>query len=99
MVGVLFWTLVIASAAIAAAVVIYALVIRRGRSLGTAGIVQRSRLTCPKCRQVFDYDWVPGTSVNTVRLATYRYMRCPLCHRWGFFDIYGTMIQRPPPAA
>lgn len=66
----------------------------RGRKLGTHGYVQRSHLRCPKCSREFDYDWVPGFSFSSVRLGKGRYMACPLCQQWSYFDIYDTMIAR-----
>ncbi len=98
MVGLVFWIGVGAAVLIVIAVVIWAILLQRGRSLGTPGAVQRSRLTCPKCGGTFDYDWVPGASLSSVRLGTGRYMACPLCRKWSYFDIYSTMVQRPAPA-
>lgn len=45
------------------------------------------RLRCPRCHGEFDYDLVPVMSVTAIRLGTSRYMRCPLCHRWGMFPL------------
>lgn len=75
----------------------FAYVYLRGRRLGTRGYVQRSHLTCPKCRREFDYDWVPGASFTSVRLVKGRYMACPLCHRWSYFDICAAMVARTLP--
>ena len=66
---------------------------------------QRSRwtrtLTCPHCHREFDYDWYPGASLSAVRLGDRRYLKCPLCGKWGTFDIYHTIVRRPgdPPAS
>jgi hypothetical protein len=85
-----------------AAVVIVALglyywwVYRRNRSLGTPGIVSRVRLTCPKCHQTFDFDFIPGASISALRLGTSRYMACPLCHRWSTFDMNSTRVPAGP---
>ena len=54
-----------------------------------------SRLTCPKCGQSFDYDWVPLASFSAVRLGTSRYLECPLCHKWSTFNIWDTRIVDP----
>jgi hypothetical protein len=75
-------------------VIWFSWVVRRGHAVGTKGLVQRSRLTCPKCSQPFNYDWVPGVSLRAVRLGKGRYMTCPLCHQWSYFDIYDTMVAR-----
>lgn len=77
-------------------VVYAASVLRRGRRLGTRGLMQRSRLRCPHCGREFDYDWVPGVAFTAVRLGKYRYMACPLCHRWATFNIYDAMVPRAP---
>lgn len=75
-------------------VLFYFLVANRNRRFGTHGLVQRSRLTCPKCNGTFDYEWVPGAALTAVRLGKSRYMGCPLCHKWSMFDIYDSS---PPP--
>lgn len=49
----------------------------------------RARLQCSHCHQRFHYEYVPGGSFTAVRLAGRRYMRCPLCHRFGLFDLHG----------
>ena len=54
-----------------------------------------SRLTCPKCGQSFDYDWVPLASFSAVRLGTSRYLECPLCHKWSTFNIWDTRVVNP----
>ncbi len=95
MVGAPFWLTVGAAAAVAIAVVVYALVFARAREIGSSGVVMRSRLDCPKCHRTFDYDWIPGASFSAVRLGTSRYMACPLCGRWSVFPIYRTMVPRP----
>ena len=82
-------------------VAFYLWVARRNRREGTPGIVTRSRLTCPKCHQTFDHDYLPGASVTAVRLGHSRYMRCPLCHQWSTFDLSANRISpdgRAPPA-
>ncbi|MGA7476475.1 MAG: hypothetical protein WBW47_04570 [Thermoplasmata archaeon] len=48
------------------------------------------RLLCPHCHGEFDYEFVPGGSLTAVRLGTSRYMRCPLCHRFGMFRLFGS---------
>ena len=79
-------------------VIFYILVLRRGRRLGTRGIIQRSRLRCPKCGREFDFDYFPGGSFTALRLGRSRYMSCPLCHQWSAFNLHDTMIARTPPA-
>jgi len=79
--------------------VIFWWVVRQGHRVGNRGLVQRSRLTCPRCHGTFDYDWVPGAALTAVRLGRGRYLRCALCHRWSYFDLLATMRAREPPAA
>lgn len=45
------------------------------------------RLTCPKCGQPFDYDYIPGASTSAIRLGGSRYMACPLCGKFSTFPI------------
>lgn len=45
-------------------------------------------LTCPHCGGHFEYEYIPGASASAVRLGTKRYMKCPLCSRWGTFDLH-----------
>lgn len=78
-------------------VVFWVITHRLNQRTGGTGLLQRSRLTCPKCGQTFDYEWVPGAALTAVRLGSSRYMACPLCHKWSTFDIAGTVI--PPPGA
>ncbi len=96
MAGAVFWAaLGVGVACVGIAVVVYAFMYARGRRVGTRGLVQRSRLSCPKCHREFDYDWVPGASFTAVRLGPSRYMACPLCRRWSMFDLYGGIVARP----
>jgi hypothetical protein len=69
----------------------------RNRALGSPGLASRVRLDCPKCRQTFDYDFVPGASLTAVRLGTSRYMACPLCHKWSVFDLTTNRIPSTEP--
>jgi hypothetical protein len=79
--------------AIVVLVVFYALLVRRvNRRSGGRGPVQRSRLTCVKCGQTFDYEWIPGAALTALRLGRSRYMACPLCHRWSTFDFAGSPV-------
>ena len=71
------------------------------RRAGTPGLVRRRRLTCPKCGGTFDFAFVPGASVNSLRLGRSRYMACPLCHRWAVIRMDGPPIgdaPRPSPS-
>jgi len=52
-----------------------------------AGTYWTRRLRCPHCHREFDYDLIPGASLTALRLGTSRYMRCPLCQKFGLFDL------------
>ena len=58
------------------------------------GLHYTSRLTCPKCGKQFDYNWVPGGSLSSVRLGSERYLSCPNCHGWSTFEIFKTRIKK-----
>ncbi len=47
----------------------------------------KTKVTCPKCHQTFDYEFIPGASVTAVRLGNYRYMKCQKCGKWTFFNV------------
>jgi len=47
----------------------------------------KSKVTCPKCKKSFDYEFMPGASLYSVRLGNYRYMKCPKCKKWAMFNI------------
>jgi hypothetical protein len=68
----------------------------RNRRTGATGFVQRSALTCPKCHESFEYDWVPGEALTAVRLGKYRYMACPKCRKWAMFDVWDAGVPSPP---
>lgn len=84
--------------AIVVVIVVYALLTKRlNRRTGRRGLVQKSRLTCPKCGETFDYEWVPGAALTAVRLGNSRYMACPLCHHWSTFNLVETAVPESPP--
>ncbi|HTT72970.1 MAG TPA: hypothetical protein VMG99_02305 [Thermoplasmata archaeon] len=88
MVGPLFWAAVAIGAVVALLAAYWGLwAARAKRRTGTASLVQRARLTCPKCGQTFDYDFVPGAAVTAIRLGSSRYLRCPRCGKWSTFDL------------
>jgi hypothetical protein len=86
--------LLVGGAVVVLLVAFYVWVYLRNRAARSPGIVTRSRLTCPKCRRTFDYDYIPGASFSTVRLGTSRYMRCPLCRRWSRFELAANRVPR-----
>ena len=46
-----------------------------------------SKLQCRKCGYRFNYEFIPGMSVDAMRLGMDRYMRCPKCRKWGRFSL------------
>ncbi|MGD0719013.1 MAG: hypothetical protein ABSA15_05510 [Thermoplasmata archaeon] len=44
-------------------------------------------LTCPQCGDHFEYEYVAGASLSAVRMGWKRYMKCPVCGKWGTFDL------------
>jgi hypothetical protein len=89
MVGLLGWIVIAVAVVIVGLLVAWyaTWILRTKRRTGSAGIVQRIRLTCPKCGGTFDYDFVPGAAVTAIRLGSSRYMSCPICHKWSTFDM------------
>ncbi len=55
-------------------------------------------LQCPKCKYAFNYEFVPGMSVASVRLGSQRYMKCPNCNKWSTFKLHGNIVKRSNPS-
>lgn len=53
----------------------------------------KTKVTCPKCGQSFEYEFVPGGSFTSIRLGPYRYMRCQKCGKWALFNITENLSQ------
>lgn len=53
----------------------------------------KTRVTCPKCKETFDYEFIPGASLTAIRLGNYRFMKCRKCGRWALFNV----IKNAPP--
>lgn len=47
----------------------------------------KTKVTCPRCKESFNYEFVPGASLYSIRLGNYRYMKCSKCGKWGLFNI------------
>jgi hypothetical protein len=91
------WTISISTAALIV-VVVGAWWLARGRSRGvpgTAGIVRENTVVCPKCRREFNYRFVPGASLTSLRLGRSRYMRCPLCGKWSVIRVVARLVMPP----
>jgi DNA-directed RNA polymerase subunit RPC12/RpoP len=55
-------------------------------------IIQVAHLKCKKCGAEFDYAYLPGGSLTSIRLGKSRYMRCPNCKKWSLFNIVDTRV-------
>ena len=51
-----------------------------------------SRLFCPGCRKVFNFHWVPGATLTSLRYGNRRRLRCPYCSEVNTFDIASTRV-------
>lgn len=47
----------------------------------------KTKVKCPKCKKTFEYVFIPGGSLSSMRLGRYRYMQCPRCKRYAHFDL------------
>jgi hypothetical protein len=50
-------------------------------------------VACPKCGAKFNYTFVPGMSLSSVRLGGYRYMKCKKCKKFAMFHIYSKLTK------
>jgi predicted RNA-binding Zn-ribbon protein involved in translation (DUF1610 family) len=55
-------------------------------------IIQVAHLKCKKCGVEFDYAYLPGGSLTSIRLWNSRFMRCPNCKKWSIFNIWNTRV-------
>jgi hypothetical protein len=55
-------------------------------------VVPLSHLKCPKCGTEFDYAWIPGASLTSIRLAGWRILSCPVCRKFSVFNIWKTRV-------
>jgi len=85
-----------ATAGIIIAVIIAAIailfVLARTRMARSSCIVPLSHLKCNKCGTEFDYAWIPGASLTSLRLLNSRYLMCPVCKKWSVFNIWNTRV-------
>jgi len=47
----------------------------------------RTKVKCPKCKKTFEYVFIPGGSLTSMRLGRYRYMKCRRCGKFATFDL------------
>ena len=89
-------TVGIAVAAVVVVVGVYlGWVVWANRRAGSRGLARRVRLTCPKCGGSFEYAFVPGASLSSLRLGASRYLACPLCRRWSVIRLSGAPLVSP----
>ena len=53
-----------------------------------------SRLTCPICQRGFNFHWVPGATLTSLRYGNRRRLKCPYCGQVNHFDIASTRISQ-----
>ncbi|XES77477.1 MAG: hypothetical protein ACBZ72_01050 [Candidatus Bathyarchaeia archaeon] len=53
-----------------------------------------SRLTCPHCRKQFNFHWVPGATLTSLRYGNRRRLHCPYCNMLSTFEIAKTRISK-----
>jgi phage FluMu protein Com len=52
-----------------------------------------SRLVCPNCKKAFNFHWVPGATLASLRFGNRRRrLKCPYCGRVNAFDIASTRV-------
>jgi len=57
-----------------------------------------SRLICPSCKKAFNFHWVPGATLTSLRYGNRRRLKCPYCRQVNTFDIATTRVSRPKAA-
>ena len=73
-------------------ILVVVLIFIQARSGKASGLVRVSHLKCKKCGTEFDYKWIPGASLTSVRLGPSRLLRCPACKKWSLFNIVKTEV-------
>ncbi len=62
---------------------------RRGE---LSGFTLLSHLKCPKCNSEFDYEYIPGASMTSIRLGDSRMLQCPVCRKFSVFNLRVTRV-------
>jgi DNA-directed RNA polymerase subunit RPC12/RpoP len=57
-----------------------------------------SRLKCPRCGKQFNYHWVPGATLMSLRYGNHRRLKCPYCGQQAIYDLAKTRVTKPKPA-
>jgi hypothetical protein len=53
-----------------------------------------SRLTCPNCKKVFNFHFVPGASIASIFHKNTRTLKCPYCHVKSTYDVMSTRVAK-----
>jgi hypothetical protein len=54
-----------------------------------------SRLTCPNCKKIFNFHWIPGATITSLLYRNKRNLKCPYCHVKSNYDVMTTRVSRP----
>ena len=54
-----------------------------------------SRLTCPNCKRIFNFHWIPGATITSLVYRNKRTLKCPYCHVKSTYDIMSTRVRKP----
>ena len=58
----------------------------------SVGVVPVSHLICPNCGKPFDYSYIPGMSITSLRWMGSRYIKCPTCGQSSWFNLRHTQV-------
>jgi primosomal protein N' len=53
-----------------------------------------SRLTCPSCKKVFNFHWIPGVTITSIIYRNKRNLKCPYCHVKSTYDVASTRVRK-----
>jgi phage FluMu protein Com len=53
-----------------------------------------SKLFCPICKRGFNFHWVPGATLTSLRYGNRRRLKCPYCGQVNTFDIASTRVSK-----
>jgi phage FluMu protein Com len=53
-----------------------------------------SRLTCPNCKRIFNFHWIPGATITSLVYRNKRTLKCPYCHVKSNYDVMSTRVTK-----
>ncbi|MCL2287807.1 MAG: hypothetical protein FWC33_01300 [Candidatus Bathyarchaeota archaeon] len=53
-----------------------------------------SKLGCPNCKRGFNFHWVPGATLTSLRYGNRRRLKCPYCGYVNIFDVASTRVSK-----